>query len=93
MKSNEYIEKRALIEWLIPYVHMCEKVDPKILLEGIRSMCIADVVPRMLLINEIERTGEACRIAAEFERRIVELEAELQDARRCGKEEKSFEVK
>lgn len=86
MKSNEYIEKRALIEWLSPYVYMCEKVDPDILLEGIMSMCVADVVPRMLLIDEIERTGEVCRIAVEFEHRIVELEAELQNARECGKE-------
>lgn len=75
----EYIKKGALIDWLMPYVHMGEMVDPEVLIEDIRAMKAADVVSEESLMREMERTGEASRIGAEFERRVDELEAELRD--------------
>lgn len=41
----EYIDKGALIDWLMPYVHMGEKVDPETLIADIREMKAADVAP------------------------------------------------
>ena len=41
----EYIEKGALIDWLMPYVHMGQKVDPEALIADIREMKGADVEP------------------------------------------------
>lgn len=75
----EYIDKGALIEWLMPYVHLGEKVDPEALLADIKAMKGAEVVPEESLMREMERTGEVSRIGAEFERRVDELEAELRD--------------
>ena len=44
-KMAEYIEKGALIVWLMPYVHLGEKVDPEALIADIRAMKAADVAP------------------------------------------------
>ena len=77
--EHEYISRKALIDWLMPYVHTGEKVDPEALIADIRAMKAAEVVPEKSLMREIERTGEVSRIAAEFEHRIDELEAELRD--------------
>lgn len=41
----EYIERGTLIDWLMPYVHLGEKVDPEELLADIREMKTADVAP------------------------------------------------
>ena len=41
----EYIDKGALIDWLMPYVHLGEKVDPETLIADIREMKAADVAP------------------------------------------------
>lgn len=41
----EYIEKGALIDWLMPYVHTGEKVEPEALIADIRAMKAADVAP------------------------------------------------
>lgn len=42
--ENEYISRKELIVWLMPYVHTGEKVDPEVLLADIRAMKGADVV-------------------------------------------------
>lgn len=78
-KMAEYIEKGELIGWLMPYVHTGEKVDPEALFTDIVVMKAADVVSKESLMREMERTGEVSRIAAEFEHRVDELEAELRD--------------
>lgn len=43
--ENEYISRKELIVWLMPYVHTGEKVDPEALIADIRAMKAADVVP------------------------------------------------
>lgn len=77
--EKEYIERNALIEWLMPYVHIDEKIDPEVLIEDIRAVKAAEVVPAESLMREMERTGEVSRVGADLERRVDELEAELRD--------------
>ena len=48
----EYIEKGALIDWLMPYVHLDEKVDPDSLIEDIREMRAAEAVPVVQELRE-----------------------------------------
>lgn len=55
--ETEYISRKELIVWLMPYVHTGEKVDPEVLFADIRAMKAADL-----------------------ERRVDELEAELRDS-------------
>lgn len=55
--ETEYISRKELIVWLMPYVHTGEKVDPEALFADIRAMKAADL-----------------------ERRVDELEAELRDS-------------
>lgn len=43
--ENEYISRKELIVWLMPYVHMGEKVDPEALIADIRAMKAANVAP------------------------------------------------
>lgn len=75
----EHIERGALIDWLMPYVHFGEKVDPEALIGDILAMPAAKVVPEESLMREIERTGEVSRVGADLERRVDELEAERRD--------------
>lgn len=77
--EHEYISRKELIVWLMPYVYMGEMVDPEALLADIKAMKGAEVVPEESLMREMEKTGEASRVGAEFERRVDELEAELRD--------------
>lgn len=77
--ENEFISRKELIVWLMPYVHTGEKVDPEALIADIRAMKAAEVVSEESLMREMERTGEVSRIAAEFEHRVDELEAELRE--------------
>lgn len=43
--EHEYISRKELIVWLMPYVHAGELVDPEVLIADIRAMKAADVVP------------------------------------------------
>ena len=43
--DRDYISRRAVIDWLMPYVHIGEKVDPEVLIGAVRYMPAADVVP------------------------------------------------
>lgn len=49
--EHEYISRKALIDWLMPYVHMGEKVDPEVLFADIRAMKGADLERR---VDELE---------------------------------------
>ena len=60
--ENEYISRKELIDWLMPYVHLGEKVDPEALIVDIRAMQAADVVSKESLMREMERTGEVSRV-------------------------------
>lgn len=43
--ENEYISRKELIVWLMPYLHFGELVAPEVLLADIRAMKAADVAP------------------------------------------------
>lgn len=43
--EHEYISRKELIVWLMPYLQFGELVDPEVLIEDIRAMKAADVAP------------------------------------------------
>lgn len=43
--EHEYISRKELIVWLMPYLHLGEEVAPEVLIADIRAMKAADVVP------------------------------------------------
>lgn len=75
--ETEYISRKELIVWLMPYLHFGELVDPEVLFADIRAMKGAEVASEESLMREMERTGEASRVGGELERQLMDFAEEV----------------
>ena len=45
MMTDDLISRKSVLDWLSPYLHIGERVDPEALVEDIRQIKAVDAVP------------------------------------------------
>ena len=51
MMTDDLISRKSVLDWLSPYLHIGERVDPEALVEDIRQIKAVDAVPAVRCKN------------------------------------------